>query len=147
MKQNRPLLILLAILVAIPSAMVIPDYFSCNPLGWLTNSSAESAIETQERDDVQRAIVSTGLAAYFDAPTVDYHTLTLVLRHTPPENDKTFEAVTGPYAAWEHAYARRHGISSSPCLRVVEVDTNGRELSSSVNRDSVYRLIAGEDLW
>jgi len=147
MRQNRTLLIFLAILIVIPAAIVLPDYFSCNPLHWSVKSQAESALDAAERDDVQRTIVATRMGAYLQAGAVDGHTFTLVVKRVLPLSDESYTKMTKIYGAWDDSYAKHHGLGVSPCLSIVQVDTNGHELSRGLNRDSVYRQLVNQELW
>jgi hypothetical protein len=139
-KENRPLLIFLGVLLAIVLISILPDYFECDGAHWLPKSSGEIAAEAAQRSDVRESLIQHHVRnAILGDIVVDYSTLVVPFHGTYPPGAAWFMALN---QVWEASYINHHGLSAkaSPCLRMVFRDEHGRTIYSKLNKSSTYSV-------
>jgi hypothetical protein len=139
-KENRPLLIFLGVLLAIVLISILPDYFECDGPHWFPKSSGEIAAEAAERGDVRETLIQHHVRnAMLENIVVDYNTLIVPFHGTDPPGAVWFMALD---RVWETSYINHHGLSAnaSPCLRMVFRDEHGRTTYSKLNKSTTYSV-------
>jgi hypothetical protein len=134
MKENRPLLIVIGVMLAVVLAILLPDYFGCHRIH-LYKSSADHRIESLELQDV-RHFVRVPIRSI----AVDDNALTIVVDRANPSYNP--QLITFIAESWEQSYALRHKDfdPSKSCLLLTVTDLDGRTISLCESHDSVTRL-------
>ena len=138
MKENAPLLIALAVMLLVVAAILMPDYFACHPLSFVTTAQ-EAHAEALETSDVHR---------YVQGPvreiSIEKNALTMLVDEAPPTDMYKVRHAIGD--AWKQSYAFRHHdpIEKAPCLLLTIIDVNSHERETCESHDSVMRLVESD---
>jgi hypothetical protein len=138
MKENAPLLIVLAVMLLVVAAILLPDYFACHPIVLVTTAQ-EARAEALEASDLHRFVRGPVREI-----TIEHNALTMLVDEAPPTDMyKVRDAVE---EAWKRSYVFRHydSVDAIPCLRFTITDVNSHESETCESHDSVMRLFEND---